>query len=187
MPPKVKVTKEDIIVAAMEIVRREGVAAINARTIAARLGCSTQPIFSNFATMEELKAAVMAQAEALCNQYVQNEVESGAYPVYKASGMAYIRFAKEESALFQLLFMRDRNGDTEDGADNLFSRMVTVVQSNTGLDFTDAQTFHLEMWAYVHGIATMMATGFFLPDWELVSRMLSDAYLGLRKHYGMEG
>jgi AcrR family transcriptional regulator len=187
MPPKVKVTKEDVVLAAMEIVRREGVAAINARTIAAGLGCSTQPIFSNFATMEELKSAVLAQAEALCNQYIQTEVESGKYPVYKASGMAYIRFAKEESALFQLLFMRDRGGETEGGADNLFTCMVTVVQGNTGLDFTDAQVFHLEMWAYVHGIATMMATGFFLPDWELVSRMLSDAYLGLRKHYGMEG
>lgn len=187
MPPKVKVTKEDIVLAAMEIVRREGVAAINARTIAAQLGCSTQPIFSNFATMEELKMAVLAQAEALCNQYIQTEVESGKYPVYKASGMAYIRFAKEESALFQLLFMRDRGGETEGGADHLFTRMVTVVQDNTGLDFTNAQVFHLEMWAYVHGIATMMATGFFLPDWELVSRMLSDAYLGMRKHYGMEG
>ena len=187
MPPKVKVTKEDIVLAAMEIVRREGVAAINARTIAAQLGCSTQPIFSNFAKREELKAAVIAQAEALCNQYLQTEVESGKYPVYKASGMAYIRFAKEESALFRLLFMRDRGGETEGGADHLFTRMVTVVQGNTGLNFTDAQVFHLEMWAYVHGIATMMATGFFLPDWELVSRMLSDAYLGMRKHYGMEG
>ena len=187
MPPKVKVTKEDVVLAAMEIVRREGGAAINARTIAAQLGCSTQPIFSNFATMEELKAAVIAQAETLCDQYLQTEMESGKYPVYKASGMAYIRFAKEESALFQLLFMRDRGGETEDGADNRFTRMVTVVQGNTGLDFTDAQVFHLEMWAYVHGIATMMATGFFLPDWELVSRMLSDAYLGMRKHYGMEG
>lgn len=187
MPPKVKVTKEDIVLAAMEIVRREGVAAINARTIAAQLGCSTQPIFSNFATMEELWAAVLAQAGALCNQYVQTEVESGKYPAYKASGMAYIRFAKEESALFQLLFMRDRSGEANDGDDHLFTHMVTMVQGNTGLEHTDAQVFHLEMWAYVHGIATMMATGFFLPDWELVSRMLSDAYLGLRKHYGMEG
>ena len=186
MPPKVKVTKEDIVLAAMEIVRREGGDAVNARTIAAQLGCSTQPIFSNFATMEELRTAVIAQAEALCNQYVQAEMESGEYPAYKASGMAYIRFAKEESALFQLLFMRDRGGKDDDGADNLFERMVTVVQGATGLEYTDAQVFHLEMWAYVHGIATMMATGFFEPEWELVSRMLSDAYLGLRKHYEME-
>jgi AcrR family transcriptional regulator len=183
MPPKVKVTKEDVVLAAMEIVRREGAAAINARTIAAQLGCSTQPIFSNFATMEELKAAVIAQAETLCDQYLQTEMESGKYPVYKASGMAYIRFAKEESALFQLLFMRDRGGETEDGADNLFTRMVTVVQGNTGLDFTDAQVFHLEMWAYVHGIATMFATSYLNLDWELVSQMLTDSYQGLRKHH----
>ena len=45
---------------------------------------------------------------------------------------------------------------------------------------------HLEMWAYVHGIATMFATGFLDLDWELVSRMLTDSYQGLRKQYGME-
>ena len=186
MPPKVKTTKEDILNTAFAIVRQQGAQALNARVVASELGCSTQPIFSNFATMEELRSAVIAQAEELCNQYVQAEMESGAYPAYKASGMAYIRFAKEESALFQLLFMRDRGGKSDEQSDNLFGRMVTVVQGNTGLEYTDAQVFHLEMWAYVHGIATMMATGFFQPEWELVSRMLSDAYLGLRKHYEME-
>ena len=53
MPPKVKITKEDIINAAIEIVKANGEEAINARNIAATLGCSTQPVFSNFASMEE--------------------------------------------------------------------------------------------------------------------------------------
>ena len=39
---------------------------------------------------------------------------------------------------------------------------------------------------YVHGIATMFATGFVDLDWELVSKMLTDSYQGLRKQYGME-
>ena len=43
------------------------------------------------------------------------------------------------------------------------------------------------MWAYVHGIATMFATGFLNLEWELVSRMLTDAYLGLQKQYKKEG
>ena len=58
MPPKVKVTKEDIINAAVDIVRSSGAQSINARTVAATLNCSTQPIFSNFATMDQLRFAV---------------------------------------------------------------------------------------------------------------------------------
>jgi hypothetical protein len=42
------------------------------------------------------------------------------------------------------------------------------------------------MWAYVHGIATMFATGFLDLDRELVSKILTDAFLGLKKQYGME-
>ena len=62
MPPKIKVTDEHIVDAALNIVRTHGPDAINARTIAAALDCSTQPIFSNFATMEELRMAVLEKA-----------------------------------------------------------------------------------------------------------------------------
>ena len=65
-------------------------------------------------------------------------------------------------------------------------QMEAMVRGNTGLDDSDAKLFHLEMWAYVHGIAAMFATGYLDLDWDLVSKMLTDAYQGLRKQYGME-
>ncbi len=186
MPPKIKITKEDIINTAVDVVRKSGAQAINARTVAAVLNCSTQPIFSNFATMDELRLAVVEKADILCQEYMRREVESGKFPVYKANGMAYIRFAKEEKELFKLLYMRDRSGEIITKESNINNKMETIVHNNTGLDGAAASLFHLEMWAYVHGIATMFATGFFDLDWELVGKMLTDAYQGLRKQYGME-
>lgn len=185
MPPKVKVKKEDIIQAAVEIVRRDGAQALNARTIASVLNCSTQPIFSNFSAMEDLRFAVLKRADELCQMYTQREVESGAYPIYKATGMAYIRFAKEEKELFKLLYMRDRGGETDQGMQEIDSKMEAIVNQHTGLESEEAQLFHLEMWAFVHGIATMFATGFLDLEWELVSKMLTDSYQGLRKQYGV--
>ena len=186
MPPKVKVTKEAIVDAAVQIVRKDGAAAINARAIAAMLNCSTQPVFSNFATMEALRLAVVEKADALCQGYIQREIESGNYPEYKASGMAYIRFAKEEKELFKLLFMCERSQEQSLEDTELFDRMLTLVQKNTGLSGTNAKLFHLEIWAYVHGIATMFATDFLNLDWELVSTTITDIYQGLRKHHTME-
>ncbi len=186
MPPKVKITKEDIINVAVEIVRSSGAQALNARTIAAVLNCSTQPVFSNFATMDELRLAVVEKADAICGDYIRREVESGKFPAYKASGMAYIRFAKEEKELFKLLYMRDRTNEKNPQPNGFGDEMESIVQSKTGLNREEAKLFHLEMWAYVHGIAAMVATGFADLDWELVSRMLSDAYLGMRKQYGLE-
>ena len=83
MPPKVKTTKEAIVSTAVEIVREQGVQALNARAVAAILGCSTQPIFSNFATMEELRLAVVYEADVLYNHYIRREVENGEYPEEK--------------------------------------------------------------------------------------------------------
>ncbi len=186
MPPKIKVTKDDIINTALDIVRIHGPQAINARALATILGCSTQPIFSNFATMEDLHLAVAKRADSLFRAYQQREISGGKYPVYKANGMAYIRFAKEERELFKLLYMCDRAGAPIPKEADLFGSMTDLVHHNTGLDSANATLFHLEMWAYVHGIATLFATGYLDLDWELVSKMLTDSYLGLRKQYGME-
>ena len=186
MPPKVKVTKKEIINAALEIVRQQGMDALNARTVAAFLNCSTQPVFSNFATMDDLKLAVVEKADAICGDYIQREIESGQYPPYKASGMAYIRFAKEEKELFRLLYMRSRTAETIPEETDLGNQMAQIVNRNTGLEENEAKLFHLEMWAFVHGIAAMMATDYLDLDWELVSRMLTDAYQGLRKRFGKE-
>ena len=186
MPPKVKVTKEDIINAAVDIVRNSGAQAINARNIASALNCSTQPIFSNFATMDELRLAVLEKADALYQEYTQKEVESGKFPCYKATGISYIRFAKEEKELFKLLYMRDRSNEFVPEETEQNKKMESIVFNNTGLSGIDAKLFHLEMWAYVHGIASMFATGFLDIEWELVSKMLTDSYQGLRKQYGLE-
>ena len=72
-------------------------------------------------------------------------------------------------------------GNTVDTDPHL--QMEQLVQSNTGLTPTESKLFHLEMWAYVHGIATMFATGFLDIEWELVSQMLTDSYMGLCKQY----
>ena len=186
MPPKVKITKDDIINTAVEIARKNGAEAINARNVAAALGCSTQPVFTNFSSMDELRLAVIKKADEMCEEYMKSEIESGKYPPYKASGMAYIRFAKEEKELFKLLYMRDRSKESIPESTEQTDRMEGFIKDGTGLSENDAKLFHLEMWAYVHGIATMLATGFLELDFELISKILTDSYLGMRKQYGME-
>ena len=181
MPPKVKITKEDIINTAVSIIRKHGADALNARAVADRLSCSTQPIFSNFSTMEMLQNAVLEYADMLYNEYTDKELKAGKYPAYKATGVAYIRFAREEKELFKLLFMRDRKDDAIIPA---FSKSISdIVEESTGLNKDKAKLFHLEMWIFVHGIATMTATNFLELDEALISELTSDAYFGIKKRY----
>ena len=55
MAPRVKITKDEIINTAIDLIRANGDGSINARAIANALNCSTQPIFSNFDSMEDLE------------------------------------------------------------------------------------------------------------------------------------
>ncbi|MGM9637449.1 MAG: TetR/AcrR family transcriptional regulator, partial [Eubacteriales bacterium] len=118
MPAKKQVSKESILSTAVDILRKDGMDAINARRLATELGCSTQPIYLAFSGMDELKSAVGKEIRRIYEGYLKSEAESGAYPSYKAYGMGYIRFAKEEREIFQYLFMRRRtdntSGDKED-------------------------------------------------------------------------
>lgn len=179
MPPKVKITKEDIINTSLALVREKGEEAINARAIASALECSTQPIFSNFATMEELQESTVAAAYDIYLDFLKNEAESGKYPPYKAFGMAYIRFAKEEKELFRFLFMRDRKGKEITPTPD-FSASVEMIMKANGITKEKAELMHLEMWTCVHGIGTMLATSFVSLECDLISNMLSDIYQGLR-------
>jgi AcrR family transcriptional regulator len=182
MPPKVKVTKEDITRTALDLLRKEGESALNARRLAAALNCSTQPVFSNFSNMDGLRSAVIEAAYLRYFGFLKSEAESGKYPTYKAFGRAYIRFSYEEKELFKFLFMRDREGEgfvpTED-----FEQSVAMIMNANGLPRERAVRMHLEMWACVHGIAAMMATSFFTPDWALIDEMLTDVYQGVRMRH----
>lgn len=185
MPPKVKITRGDIVKTAVELVRESGADALNARSIAAALHCSTQPIFSNFATMESLQAAVVDAAYECYFGFLQREAENGEYPQYKAFGMAYIRFAQEEKELFKLLFMCDRKGkDFAPTPD--FTVSIAMIMNANGITEERAERMHLEMWACVHGIATMIATSFLTLAWDLISDMLTDVYQGIRARYVSE-
>ena len=181
MPPRVKITKDDIIKTAVELVRENGAESLNARAIALALDCSTHPIFSNFKTMEELFEATIVSAYEIYLGFIKNEVENEKYPKYKAFGMAYIRFAREEKELFKLLFMRDRRGEELSPSPD-FKESVKLIMEANGIDEEKATLLHLEMWSCVHGIGTMLATSFLSLEDELISRMTSDVYHGVRAH-----
>ncbi len=183
MPPKFKFTREEITKAALDITRENGISGLTARTLAARLNCSVKPIFGLFQNMEEVQREVLAAANTMYQEYLRERILCGNYPAYKASGMAYICFAKEERELFRLLFMRDRSHEKIEENREEIRPLLEMIQKNTGLDEEEAYLFHLEMWLYVHGIATMLATSYLDWDTEFISRVLTDAYTGLKYRY----
>lgn len=182
MPARKIISKDAILNAAFGLVREEGMNALNMRTLAKRCNCSTQPIYLSFKGAEELKCELAAKITEAFYGFLEKEIASGKYPEYKAVGMGYIMFAAEEPELFKFLFMRKRfnKGDFESDS---FDKATFMIMKNYGLYSDDAYKLHTEMWLFVHGIATMVATGYLDWDLEKVSVMVSDVFLGLTKNF----
>lgn len=183
MPPKFKFTREEIITAALEITRKNGMAGLTARGLAAELGSSAKPVFGLFQNMEEVQNEVIRAADRLYQSYIRRGMEGDKYPPYKASGMAYIQFAKEEKELFKLLFMRDRTGEKIEENREEIRPLLGLIMKNLGIREEKAILFHMELWLYVHGIATMIATNYLEWDIAFIEKALTDAYIGLKYRY----
>ena len=180
MPRNFLYTRDEIIQAALSLTREQGIGALTARALGHRLGTTAKPIFSQFASMEEVQCAVRQEARRTYETYLRTDMQAGHYPPYKASGMAYIQFAKDERNIFNLLFMRDRTNEKEDVQNASFEEIVSILMANYGLPHEEAQLFHLEMWSVVHGIAAMQATSFLNLDADMASTCLTNVFEGLK-------
>lgn len=186
MPPKTKFTKEEILLSALQLVRESGMQALTARALAERLQASVKPIFGLFESMQALREAVLERALEIHISFLKAEMEKGEYLPYKASGMAYIRFAQEEKELFRLLFMRDRSDEAIPESDEESGMMHEIIMRANGISLESAKRMHFEMWAFVHGFAAMLATGFQPVPLSDVSDMLTDVYTALRQKFIQE-
>lgn len=179
MPPIPKYTKQEIISVAFDFVKENGYDTLTARDLAKKLGTSTRPIFTAFENMEELKKEIIYKATTLFEKYKKDEIEKKEYPEYKASGMSYIRFAKEEKNLFKLLFMRDRTNENDINEISI-SDEINMITQNLSISGKDATNFHFKMWVMMHGFATMIATGYLDLDFKTISKITSDVYNAIK-------
>jgi len=181
LPPKPKLTKEAILSAALDLVREEGADAVNARNVAKKLNCSTQPIFSHFASMEELKAAVQAQAEQLYNTAMMEGLQGG--EGFLDMGLAYIRFARTEKKLFQLLFMsgafQQEKAAEIAGTTEGDEEIIRMIAQMAGLSRDQAQRLYSGIWFTTHGISALLATNGSTMDDAEANRILRDVYKGI--------
>ena len=183
MPPTVRFTRDAVLHAACQLMRREGMEALNARAIAKELGGSTQPIFRLFTNMEDLHRELILYVARQFQAHAEADMAQSDSP-YIQLCTTYLLYGRDEPELFKLLFMRDRSGEEKsDGETEDVKKSVELIMKGTGLGMNDAFMLHLEMWIFVHGIASMIATSYLNWESELVSRMVSDAYEGIKARF----
>ncbi|MBR6100917.1 MAG: TetR/AcrR family transcriptional regulator [Ruminococcus sp.] len=185
MPPKCKFTKDEIIAAALDIAREQGLEAVTARALGDKLSSSSKPIFSIFENMEQVQEETLLAARALYNEYIAKALASD--QPFREVGSQYIRFAVTEPKLFQMLFMSEQ---TEKRSalgilpmiDDNYEDILASVQKGYGLDETTAKSFYRHLWIYTHGIASLIATGVCSFRPEEIGEMVAEIFVSLLKN-----
>lgn len=159
MPAQRKITRDAIVRAAFEILRRSGIEAVNARSIAKKLGCSTQPIYHAFSGMGELKEELILSAEERHDAEVHAYMDKSEYTPYMAYGMGFVFLAKKEKQLFRYLFLNDHGDERRPYRAANLPSILKIMCEEYGYAQETARAFHENMTIYAYGLALGMNAG----------------------------
>lgn len=181
MPTKIRISKDMILDAAFEIVRQEGMEKLSNRELANRLKCSIRPIYYQFENVEEMQKELYMKIEKYFYKFLLDNMVKE-IPKYKQVGINYIKFAKQEKKLFQILFMSDtgltpdafvsKNGDD-------YEEIAKLIKTSTNLKDNDIKDFHTKMWIFCHGIATLVANDTIKLTDNQIQELLSNEFQAL--------
>lgn len=177
MARKATVTENRILDSAFALMREEGFEQVTARRLAAKAGCSTQPIFRLYENMDQLIGVVYEQAIAYFETFCADSPKQNMAP-FLDLGMAYIHFAEAEKNMFRLLFMSGYRGEKSmyellNGRSGVIGKEVARARAK-GVK-KPGEVF-MKMWIFIHGCACMALTGDFDLTPEETALLLTESY-----------
>ncbi len=184
MPRKETITRDYLIETAFTLAKQEGAQNVTARKLAAKAGCSTQPIFRLYDNMEDLLKEVFFRACDFFEFFYDKAPKSHEEP-FVDLGLVYIRFAAEEPNLFKMLFL---------GKDRFDKSMYEILNGSKGIvgeqmnkakaaGCKDSGGLFTKMWIFIHGAACMSITGDYDLGTDDTVKLLLETY----KSFGQVG
>lgn len=187
MPPTVRFTRDAVLHAACQLMRREGREALNARAIAKELGGSTQPIFRLFTNMEDLHRELILYVARQFQAHAEADMAQSDSP-YIQLCTTYLLYGRDEPELFKLLFMRDRVSEGQYSDQTNFDLVFNIIKKETPLDDETALRFFERTWLFIHGLAVCIATKYIpCQDERYLISMVKEAYNAAVKMMNLEG
>lgn len=172
--PKV-FSRQQLITAALDIIRESGRGALTARSLAKKIGCSTMPIYSNMKSIGELEEEVREQVRLLLKDHQRKEYTPE--PLLNLA-FGYITFARDEGQLFRFLYQESEGGvapKLTDFRSRFFQDFGPESPEGKALlemDPDAQENLILNTWIFTHGLAMLVNSGTYLPeDEEILSRL----------------
>jgi len=155
--PHIKYPEEVIFDAAFELAKDYGMEKVTSDAVAAKLGCSKQPIYSAFKNMVDLKNAVLQRATKKYAEFLFTERPGVTMTISIA--LNYVRFAREYPHLFRFIFFSDRGENVaivNHRLDENKPKVVEIIKNEHKLTDSQAEDHYIKMGIFCNGIAAMI-------------------------------
>lgn len=149
--------KESLLKSSVEYVRKYGIHNFNIRDLAKFVGCSTQPFFKYYKTLNEFKVDLKKYLHLDYESYVNKIIDKDHYLL--TISYAYALYAKYESNIFNALFISDLAGSrTVEEVLNTKRNIPTIVAltEEFNIDKNKANDIYRDVRFYTHGIACQL-------------------------------
>ena len=158
MAPKNKFTRDEMVEAALRVVRAKGIDGLTAKTLADELGTSTQPVFTAFGSMDAVRREIYAAAVRVYDGYTNTGLKEK-IPFFGV-GMQYVRFAREEPELYRLLFLtRTQEYSAIKSMEHLRELVRPTLVKIYHITAAEADIYFRDLWFVVHSLSTLIVTG----------------------------
>ena len=189
MPSSPKVKKEDMLRTALDIVMESGYAALNIKTVAKELGCSTAPISWQFGGMDGLRTALIPFAEQYVEAEYYHSKDDDELSAFEQRGRGTIELAFDRPKLFQFLYMGDRSQLLSTGFQLKPERDAGIYKplaDRIGITVGQAMDFSMTMIIYTQGIGSLIASGIVKDTKENMFQMIHNTGITYLKGLGAE-
>ncbi len=187
MPPKITTSKEMIIEAGYSIADEDGIGQVNCRAIANKLGCSTQPVFSRFPNMDELKEEVFIYACEILEQNIADKLKtSEGCSLVEASVTVLADMARDHKNLYRLIYLSDFRSEKsfleEREKYQTNKLIIKELIEKYKIDSERVERIFERVSLLVHGICTVIATTTMDYSNEQVIRIVNDELMDAGRH-----
>lgn len=181
MARKKTITRDQILNAAYEVVAKEGFSRFTARNIAAKMKCSTQPIYLEFKNMDDLKNVLVTEiTNNVLTNLLKKEVTGNRLIDL---GLNCIEFANKEKQLYKALFLEGEVsvGDIKEYSYEYFVGSVIKGTEYEELSEKRLQSVYMGFWIIVTGLAALTSSSIVDLSREETIELLENSFQIMKK------
>lgn len=155
------------------------------RELAREVGVSAAAIYRHFPDKDALMSALASAGlqRLAAAQRSATAAAGGGAAGFRRSGLAYVRFALDNPALFRLIFSTAVKGDVLEARIDRVSPAMRDLRQDidrlmpAGMPAVERKLAALHAWALAHGLAQLLLDKQIPLDWEMIERVLAGGAL----------